>query len=124
MAGPQGKRPGLGTLLMRGVRKRCAKCGQGRAFESYFRIRQRCPHCGYIFEREEGYWVGAVIINFVFVEGWFLLLFVAIVFATAPDIAWVQLLVVGLVTNGLLPVVLYPHSKTIWMALDLHLHRT
>jgi hypothetical protein len=29
---------------------------------------------------------------------------------------------VALLTNGLLPVVFYPWSKTIWMALDLYFH--
>jgi len=89
---------------------------------TFFRIRDRCPNCDYLFEREEGYWVGAVIMNFVFVETWFAILFLTIVFATAPDIAWFPLLVVGVVTNGILPVILYPHSKTIWMAVDLHFH--
>jgi uncharacterized protein (DUF983 family) len=97
-------------------------CGRGRAFEGFYRMRDRCPQCGYAFEREEGYWVGAVIMNFVFVEAWFALLFVTIVFATAPDIPWVPLLIVAIVTNGILPVILYPYSKTLWMALDLHFH--
>lgn len=116
------RRPSLRILLARGVRKRCPLCGKGRAFASFFRIRERCPHCRYLFEREEGYWVGAVIMNFVFVEAWFAVLFITVVFATAPDIAWFPLLVVGIVTNGILPVILYPNSKTIWMAVDLHFH--
>jgi uncharacterized protein (DUF983 family) len=109
-------------LLARGLKRRCPMCGRGRAFNGFYRMRDRCPQCGYIFEREEGYWVGAVIMNFVFVEAWFALLFVTIVFATAPDIPWVPLLIVAIVTNGILPVILYPYSKTLWMALDLHFH--
>jgi uncharacterized protein (DUF983 family) len=88
-------------------------CGRGRAFNGFYRMRDRCPQCGYIFEREEGYWVGAVIMNFVFVEAWFALLFVTIVFATAPDIPWVPLLIVAIVTNGILPVILYPYSNVV-----------
>ena len=39
--------------------------------------------------------------------------------ATVPDVNWGSILVVMLVTNGMLPIVFYPFSKTIWMALDL-----
>lgn len=113
---------GLGTLLGRGLKKRCPQCGRGRAFQSFFKMREECTNCGYVFEREEGYWVGAVIMNFVFVEVWFAVLFVFVVFATLPDIAWLPLLIVAIVTNGILPVLLYPHSKTLWMAIDLHFH--
>jgi hypothetical protein len=72
-------RPSVRMLLARGLKRRCPMCGRGRAFEGFYRMRDRCPQCGYAFEREEGYWVGAVIMNFVFVEAWFALLFVTIV---------------------------------------------
>ena len=110
------------TLLGRGLAKRCPMCGKGKVFVSFFRMRDSCEQCGYVFSREDGYWVGAMVVNIAVAEIWFALLFGAVVLATMPDIAWVPLLIVALVTNGLLPVVFYPHSKTIWMALDLYFH--
>jgi hypothetical protein len=35
---------------------------------------------------------------------------------------WAAILVVMLVTNGILPVLFYPYSKTLWMAFDLRVH--
>jgi hypothetical protein len=64
-----------------------------------------------------------MIVNIAACELWFAILFVAVIVATLPDVAWVPLLAVALLTNGLLPVVFYPWSKTIWMALDVYLHR-
>jgi hypothetical protein len=32
-------------------------------FAGWFALRNRCPACGFRYEREEGYWVGAVIVN-------------------------------------------------------------
>lgn len=113
---------GLGTQLSRGFRKRCPRCGKGRAFESYFTMARACSVCAYPFERESGYWTGAMIVNIATCELWFLVLFLTVVFTTMPGVAWQPLLAVALVTNGLLPVVFYPFSKTIWMALDLYLH--
>jgi hypothetical protein len=82
----------------------------------------RCSVCGYNFEREEGYWVGALIVNIAFAEAWFAVLFAVVLIATLPDVAWVPLLVVALVTNGLLPVIFYPYSRSLWMAVDLYFH--
>jgi hypothetical protein len=49
-------------------------------------------------------------------------LFVAGIFATAPDVQWLPLLVIGVTTNLLVPVLFFPFSKTVWVALDLYFH--
>lgn len=112
----------LTTLIGRGLAKRCPVCGRGRVFSSWFQMLDRCSVCGYNFEREEGYWVGALIVNITFAEAWFAVLFAVVLIATLPDVAWVPLLVVALVTNGLLPVIFYPYSRSLWMAVDLYFH--
>jgi uncharacterized protein (DUF983 family) len=121
MNGPHGQGR-LGTLIKRGATKRCPSCGRGRVFRSWFHMRTACPECGYSYEREEGYWVGALIVNIAVAEFCFAVLFAAVVLATMPDVPWQPLLVAALVTNGLLPAVFYPYSKTLWMAIDLYLH--
>ena len=115
-----GSGTGLSQLIARGLRKRCPVCGTGPVFRSWFKMRDACPHCAYSFSREDGYWVGALIVNIAVAEAWFALLFAAVVLATMPDVAWQPLLVVGVVTNGLLPALFYPYSKTLWMAVHLY----
>lgn len=115
-------RPSLARQLRRGVTKKCPRCGAGRIFAGFFRLKDNCPTCGYAFEREEGYWTGAMIVNIAACEAWFALLFVGTLLATLPEVDWAPLLGVALLTNGLLPIVFYPRSKTIWMALDLYWH--
>jgi hypothetical protein len=92
-------------------------------FSSYFKMNDLCDVCGYAFAREEGYWVGALIVNIAVVEAWFAMLFVAVILLTMPEIAWTWLLIVAIITNGILPVIFYPYSKTLWMALDLYFHK-
>ena len=114
--------PGFGTALFRALRRRCPRCGAPGIFVSFFHLRDRCPACAFRFEREEGYWTGAMIVNIAACEVWFAILFVVGVIPTFPHVPWGLLLGVGLFTNGLLPVVFYPWSKTIWMALELYFH--
>jgi uncharacterized protein (DUF983 family) len=45
----------VGTLLGRGVRKRCPRCGAPDIFRSFYSLKERCPHCAYGFERKEGF---------------------------------------------------------------------
>lgn len=78
-----------------------------------------CPKCSLQFEREEGYWLGAVIINTAVTFGLFLLIGFTIVITTWPAVPWATVLIVTLVFNGLFPVVFYPFSKTLWVAADL-----
>jgi hypothetical protein len=63
-----------------------------------------------------------MIVNIAACEIWFVIGFVGILIATMPDVKWGPILAVMLITNGLLPIVFYPFSKTIWMGLDLHFH--
>ncbi len=81
-----------------------------------------CPGCGLHFEREEGYWVGAIIVNTAATEAIFGAILVAVLLSTAPDVPWAPLIVAGVATNGALPVIFYPFSKTLWMALDVYIH--
>jgi uncharacterized protein (DUF983 family) len=103
--------------LTRGLRKRCPNCGAGDLFTSFFTLRPRCPRCHVAFEREEGYWLGAMIVAIGVTEALFGIFFVGGMLLTWPDVPWTLLLVGGLVLNATIPVVSYPWSKTTWMGL-------
>jgi uncharacterized protein (DUF983 family) len=119
---PEYRARNLSSLLVRGFRKRCPICGSRDIFAAWSQLKDLCPTCGYTFVREDGYWVGAMIVNIAVAELWFFVLFVGVIAATIPDIPWQPLLVIALVTNGVLPIVFYPRSKTVWMGLDLFFH--
>src|SRR5439155_12681997 len=55
--------PSRGVTLWRGLTRRCPRCGGGNLFKRWFRMVPDCPRCALHFEREPGYWVGAVAIN-------------------------------------------------------------
>jgi uncharacterized protein (DUF983 family) len=46
----------LGPVL----RQRCPRCLRGKVFSGLFRMRPACPECGLRFEREPGYFLGAM----------------------------------------------------------------
>ena len=110
------------TMFGRAMVMHCPNCGQSGIFHHWLQMSGRCPRCGLYFEREEGYWSGAVAINTVVTELIFAAVVAAVVIATWPAIPMVPLLVGGLALNAAIPVVFYPVSKTLWVATDLLFH--
>ena len=108
-------RPVFRTLA-RGARLRCPACGGAGVFQSPFRVRPECPACGTVFQREEGFFVGAIMLNVVTTE--------AAVMAAAglcllafPGRDVVLLWLVFAVAL-LFPVAFYHHSWSLWLAGD------
>lgn len=110
----------LGTLVGRALRRRCPVCGIGVPFDGWFRMTADCPHCGHHYEREDGYWLNAMIVATAVTEGLFGIFFAIVLFTTLPDVAWLPVLIVGAVTNVIVPVFFYPLAKTSWVAIDVY----
>jgi uncharacterized membrane protein YraQ (UPF0718 family) len=85
-------------------------------------MRDQCPSCGLAFEREPGYWVGAVIINTIVIFATFLVFFGGMVLITYPDVPWGLVLGITLAANVVIPILFYPISKSLWSALELSWH--
>jgi uncharacterized protein (DUF983 family) len=118
------KDPSFGRMLRRAVMLRCPWCGSRRTFvRRWFGKYDRCRTCGIRWRREEGFELGAVTINTVLT---FIVLVAAMTVGfirTSPDIPILPMILslVGVAT--LMPIVIYPFTFTIWLALDLAVHR-
>lgn len=105
-------------MLWRGATRRCARCGRGGLFRRWFVMVDDCPRCDLHFEREDGYWAGALAINICAVIVVFAVAFLGLLLLTWPD-PDVFLLVIALVAvNASFPILFYPVSKTLWVAVD------
>jgi uncharacterized protein (DUF983 family) len=57
-------RPAFKLIVSRAAHWRCPNCGRGRLFRGVFRMFSRCPECGLSYFPEQGYYLGAMIINY------------------------------------------------------------
>ena len=110
--------PSRARMLSRGITKRCARCGSGHLFRRWFTMVRDCPRCGLHFEREPGYWTGALAINLILVGGVFVVAFVIILALTIPDVPVAPILAVLVPLAVIGPMFAYPFSKTVWVAVD------
>lgn len=108
-------------MLRRALRRRCPVCGGGPIFDGWFALRRRCPRCNFSFEREEGYWVGALIANLAVAELAFAALLLGGIALTWPSVPWTAMTVAAIVVMIGLPIAFYPLSKMLWLWADLAL---
>ena len=110
--------PGVTRALLRGLRKRCPRCGARGIFESWFHLRERCPRCSLQFQREEGGFLGAMTINYaVAMVVWIPVLIVGFV-VTSPNPPVLDLTLISGAIIVVIPLLFYPNSKSIWAAVE------
>jgi uncharacterized protein (DUF983 family) len=104
------------VLFSRAMRLRCPLCGQGRLFRSGLIMHDGCPHCGVKFEREPGFFLGSIYINYgltaLIVSIAYPLLLVNGVVAKQP------LLIGSLAFTVVFPILLFPWARSLWLGFD------
>lgn len=107
--------------LSRCLRLRCPVCGLSSIVQSPFHIRHHCPSCRALFKREDGFFVGAIMVNVITTEFMVLAAYGVCLLSlnSIEDLALGVLFAVAL----LFPVAFYHHSWNIWLSFD-HLIET
>lgn len=103
-------------VLARALRLRCPACGEASLVRAPFRLRHHCPNCRSIFQREEGFFVGAILANILTTE--LVILVVCLIWLGLIGASY-EVVLAGLIVLGLLfPVAFYHHSWAFWLAFD------
>ena len=104
----------------RALRLRCPECGGRGIFASWFRMRATCPACALPLDRgERGYQVGSYMVNIIAAELLFVAVFLGVLAATWPTPPWTVLQYGGAALMVIAPILLYPFTKTVFLAVDL-----
>ena len=107
-------------IARRAFALRCPRCGGTELFSGWFTMRASCALCGLRFERAQGYWVGAIYVNYgvtvaIAVTGFFLLRALAD-WETAAQLAlWLPFVT-------LFPLWFFRYSRSLWLGLEYGLN--
>ena len=108
--------PGVRCALGRALRLRCPRCGVSALFAGPFRMHEACAACGLRYEREAGYFVGAIYVNYVVTAaiamGGVILLDVAVGLTLQTQ------LILGVGLGVLVPILFFRYSRSLWLCLD------
>jgi hypothetical protein len=84
-------------------------------------MRDHCPTCGLALERGESsdFWIGAYVFNLV--GGELLAIGIPIVWLiqSSPNPPWGRIQALAIVLAVVMPLLLFPFSRTLWLAWDL-----
>ncbi len=108
------------TASGRAVLRRCPYCGGSGIFAGWFTVKERCPECHTLYAYEDGYFLGAYVINLVSTE--FLTVAIVIWMIAATDMSVRQMQLTGITLAVAMPLLFYPIAQLLWVALDVALH--
>jgi uncharacterized protein (DUF983 family) len=103
--------------LGRGLRLRCPKCGEGKLFRGWFRMPDACNGCGLDFKREQGYYVGAMYINY----GVTTAVVLAVALPLLGKVPMDRLLWSLAAFSVFFPIWFFRYSRSLWLAADLYI---
>ena len=113
------RRPTLATTIFRGFRLRCPMCGDGRLFRNWFRMHEKCDHCGLRFDRGPGYYLGSIYINYGLTAALVIAGFMAL-FLTDTLSPEARLVLLGAFCF-LFPLWFFRYARSLWLAMDLYI---
>lgn len=97
------------------VALRCPRCLRGPLFRSFLTMHERCPVCGLVYEREPGYFTGAMVVSYALAVPTFGLMVIALLVAGLDT--GVALLVGAAVYLVLAPFI-FRYSRAVWSHFD------
>lgn len=99
------------------LRQRCPHCREGKIFRNSIDGHKSCPVCGFVFEREPGYFIGAMYFSYALASV-AIALFMLLWYLLLPDLGLFWLAVAACVTFLPFVPVIYRYSRVLWLYFD------
>ncbi len=106
----------IGRLLNRGIHLRCPRCGAPTLFRGAFSMYPACVNCELKFEREQGYFIGAIYINYgvtaiIMIAGYFWLDHLLQLSLARQLLLW-SIFAVNF------PLFFFRYARSLWLSID------
>jgi uncharacterized protein (DUF983 family) len=112
-------RPPFSQILNRAVDLRCPYCGRGKLFRGVFRMFLRCPECGLSYFPEQGYYLGAMIINYAVVTAVVITLFLlSLLLPNFTRLTTNEKITLWIIFAIALSLTVMRHSYSFWLGVD------
>ncbi len=111
---------GVVQAVGRALQLHCPRCGSGGILAGWFALKEYCPACGLPLRRapEDDEWFGGYFMNLMTSELLMIFVVVGYVLIKWPAVPWTTVEVLSIVMVIVSPVVSYPFSKALWIAIE------
>jgi uncharacterized protein (DUF983 family) len=108
--------PRYWKLIGRALRLKCPLCGRGSLFKGLFAMHETCPHCGVKFEREPGFFLGSIYINYGITAVVTTITYMVLMFSNWRSS--LEQMGVAVAIAIILPILLHRHARALWAGFD------
>ena len=108
--------------VIRACLLRCPRCAEGRLFRNFLRMNERCPACKLDFQRDPGFYLGAIYFNYGLTAVLVTATYVGLSLLT--EVSKEIKLVIALVPAVLFPFLFFRFSRSLWLGFDYFVDRT
>ncbi len=108
---------GFWSWLWALLRQRCPRCHRGRMFRGLYTMNDPCPECGLLFQREEGYFLGAMYFSYALATGILIPLYLLAALLLPGRNSILVAVVATLAYLPFIPLV-FRFSRLLWIYLD------
>jgi uncharacterized protein (DUF983 family) len=106
-------------IMRRSAHWRCPNCGRGSLFRGIFRMLPACPECGLSYFPEQGYYVGAMIINYAATTAVVVAIFLlSLLFRDFTTLSTNSKILLWMIFAVLLSLSLTRHAYSFWLGID------
>ena len=95
---------------------RCPRCLDGRVWRGFITMNPACPVCGLVFDRESGYFAGAMVISYAIAVPILAAMVIALITIGGLDV--VVALIIGNTAYLILVPFIFRYSRVVWLHLD------
>lgn len=100
---------------VRCIRLLCPECGRESIFRKQFNVKHHCDSCATLFQREDGFFMGSILVNVVVTEIVILVCYVALLLIGIDASLIIKLL---LVIAIVFPLIAYHHCWSFWLGFN------
>ena len=95
---------------------RCPRCLEGKVWRRFLSMNTACPVCGLMFEREPGYFTGAMVVSYALAVPALGAMVIALM--TFGRLDAVPALIIGDAMYLVLVPFIFRHSRVVWLHFD------
>jgi uncharacterized protein (DUF983 family) len=112
-------RPPISLILGRARRCECPRCGKGPLFIKDVRMYRHCPVCGLSYYPESGFYLGGMILNYIFTV-WVVIALYLISLLLPNLLSWSinAKILLWMIFTAALSLSLWRHTRSLWLALN------
>ena len=96
--------------------QRCPRCLEGRVWRGFVSMNPTCPDCGLIFERESGYFAGAMVVSYALAVPILASIVIGLIIVAKLDA--VVALIIGNTAYLVLVPFIFRYSRVVWLHVD------